>query len=351
MKTQRTHLFAWPSTVRVIADEFKPVSTVHSENGVCSVVLEALVTKLDFPAAGPDHWKLQSPTYVLRKANNDDKNIEALVGPTIRVRKGDKLRIRIINSLDPKDLPPDNDTRADFPQGYSVTNLHTHGLHVSPSKAADNVYVEIMPHEHHQFEYDILPNHTPGTFWYHPHKHGSVAYQLTSGMAGALIVEGGLDDIPGIKGITEYVLVLQQFHGKILDQSAKVLRADPNDIYDKLKIDTALAAKMPAPLRSWRFLSGIERKRALAPNKNRGNPPPQGSGSCGDSPKAPDAKNDTEWLLVNGQFIPDIKIQQGELQRWRFIHASIDEVVNLAVMDPKTNTFLTLTEIAVDGKL
>ena len=30
----------------------------------------------------------------------------------------------------------------------------------------------------------------PGTHWYHAHKHGSTALNVTNGMAGALIIEG-----------------------------------------------------------------------------------------------------------------------------------------------------------------
>ncbi|HEV3385568.1 MAG TPA: redoxin domain-containing protein [Gemmata sp.] len=339
---------------KILADDLKQPQTVHSVNGVCDVVLEAIVGKNAFPAAGMDNWSLQSTTYVLRGANNEILNIGGLVGPIIRVGKGDKLRIRIINSLDPKELPKDNETRENYPQGYSVTNLHTHGLHVSPSKAADNIYVEIMPHEQHQFEYEIPANHPAGTYWYHPHKHGSVALQLTGGMAGALIVEGDLDHVPGIKGITEQVLVLQQFHGKILDAQAKLLRADPSDIYDKLKEETALQAKMQAPARSWRFMSGIQRKQVLATQKKMANPPLKPFAPmqlCQIPQNFPDPKQpaDIEWLLVNGQFVPNIRIRQGEIQLWRFIHAGLDEVINLAVVDPATNGFLTLNEIAVDG--
>jgi len=34
-----------------------------------------------------------------------------------------------------------------------------------------------------------------GTYWYHPHHHGSADVQMTSAMAGALIVEGHFDDV------------------------------------------------------------------------------------------------------------------------------------------------------------
>jgi FtsP/CotA-like multicopper oxidase with cupredoxin domain len=41
------------------------------------------------------------------------------------------------------------------------------------------------------YDIEIAPpvDHTRGTYWYHPHHHGSADVQLASGMAGALIVE------------------------------------------------------------------------------------------------------------------------------------------------------------------
>ena len=57
----------------------------------------------------------------------------------------------------------------------------------------------------------------PGTHWYHAHKHGSTALNLSNGMAGALIIEGDYDktlhDYYNSKAqpLEEKVLVLQQF--------------------------------------------------------------------------------------------------------------------------------------------
>ena len=50
--------------------------------------------------------------------------------------------------------------------------------------------------------YDIeiaMPDdHTGGTYWYHPHHHGCADAQISSGMVGALIVEGDFADVPEI---------------------------------------------------------------------------------------------------------------------------------------------------------
>jgi hypothetical protein len=120
--------------------------------------------------------------------------------------------------------------------GAHVTNLHTHGLHTEPGRnpdgsAGDDVMLRIIPRadwEARQREADqearrLYPDerlaeadfehrlgdvmrvrsrreglppqpHPPGTHWYHPHAYGSTHDQVSSGMAGFLIVEGDVDE-------------------------------------------------------------------------------------------------------------------------------------------------------------
>ena len=53
------------------------------------------------------------------------------------------------------------------------TNLHFHGLHVTPrerSPYGNNVLVE-LPNGKSRFRVRIPPDHDQGTFWYHAHLH------------------------------------------------------------------------------------------------------------------------------------------------------------------------------------
>ena len=72
------------------------------------------------------------------------------------------------------------------------SNLHFHGMAVSPQGNSDNVFVHVHPG--HQFEYEVrIPaagRQRPGLFWYHPHAHGVVAKQMLGGMSGGLVVDG-----------------------------------------------------------------------------------------------------------------------------------------------------------------
>ena len=133
-----------------------------------------------------------------------------LGGPTLRVRPGDTLRVLVDNQLPPN--PDGVPANPNTPHQNNTTNLHVHGMHVSPQGNSDNVFVEIPPAGNFQYEYQIPANHPPGTMWYHPHKHGSSSVQLFSGMAGALIVEGGIDAIPEIAAARDLVYLITELN-------------------------------------------------------------------------------------------------------------------------------------------
>jgi len=213
-----------------------------------------------------------------------------LIGPTLRVTRGDTMKITVRN-----DLPPSKDAKGNpipCPMAHSnmvhpldVTNLHTHGLHVSPSGNSDNVFLEICPGKSLDYAITIPPDHPFGTFWYHAHVHGSTAVQVSSGMEGALIVEGGLDDVPEIKAAKERIFLLQQIS------------------YDQQGEIESLAQFSP--------------------------------GSWADSKRS---------VTVNGQIAPVVTMEPGAVERWRFIHGGVRETLPLFVQGGGP-----LNEIATDG--
>jgi FtsP/CotA-like multicopper oxidase with cupredoxin domain len=92
-------------------------------------------------------------------------------GPTLRVRAGDVLRIRLIN-----DLPPNPDPvplSMMLPHHFNTTNFHFHGSHVSPTGISDNIFRSMEPGQSYDIEIAVPSDHTRGTYWYHPHHHGS----------------------------------------------------------------------------------------------------------------------------------------------------------------------------------
>jgi FtsP/CotA-like multicopper oxidase with cupredoxin domain len=173
-------------------------------------------------------------------------------GPTMRLHPGDSLGVTLTNQMD------------------QPTNLHTHGLHVSPAGNSDNVFVHVMPGETFNYEFAIPHDgvsglYIPGLYWYHPHMHGYSSDQVSGGMAGALIIEGALDALPEIRDVPERLLVIQ----------ATQFDAD------------GVMISFP--------------------------------------------KMDVIAIFVNGQSHPAIEIAPGETQRWRIINASAFTFLNLAL--------------------
>jgi len=130
-------------------------------------------------------WTLSDDRVELRSFIGSGAKAGDFVAPTIRVVPGQRLNIELDNRLEPC-----TDKQRSEHLCFSDTNVHTHGLWVSPAGNSDNVLITIKPTEKFRYEYDIPPDHPAGTFWYHPHSHGAGYAQVGSGMAGALIVSG-----------------------------------------------------------------------------------------------------------------------------------------------------------------
>ena len=116
------------------------------------------------------------------------------------------------------------------PNCFNSTNMHFHGLHVSPCSiwddgkpdcgpghtgqpkvASDDVLFEIPPivEGGKPQKYCVwLPKfHAPGTHWYHSHRHGSTAIQVANGLAGALIVR---ERKPLVRPDNDFVWLIQE---------------------------------------------------------------------------------------------------------------------------------------------
>jgi FtsP/CotA-like multicopper oxidase with cupredoxin domain len=180
---------------------------------------------------GPSAVEIDGRRYCLRAYNG------LPVGPTIRVPRGENRKVRVNLSND--------FVHSDFREAqtlgglgrkschdFNVTNLHGHGLHVQPNHATDDpadpckgngcapdqryygdhVLHQVPPGESAQYRWDLDEDgpHHEGTDWYHPHIHGSTAIQVMNGAAGALLIEGELDEVPGVALAKERVMVMTQ---------------------------------------------------------------------------------------------------------------------------------------------
>ena len=180
--------------------------------------------------------------------------------------------------------------------GLSSTNFHFHGFHVSPQAPQDNVGLELRPpppagtdvaamahgshgarglvaYGHYDFALDPLRyTQAPGTHWYHAHKHGSTALHVLNGQIGTFEVRGEFD-----RALETYFA--QQGGG---------------DLVDRLLVVQQLQEKQPG-------LGGADQTAAV---------------------------------LVNGQGNPIVTMKRGEIQRWRFVGATMQASAALRIGFP-----------------
>jgi FtsP/CotA-like multicopper oxidase with cupredoxin domain len=226
------------------------------------------------------------------------------VSPTIEVTPGSTVRVTLHNEL-PADPSCAHSADVNKPHCFNGTNLHTHGLWVSPAGNGDNVLLSIDPGVSFQYEYNIPADHPSGTFWYHTHRHGSTALQVSSGMAGALIVRGHRVPTPQAHGdidtllvptrdgsFRERILVLQQIQYACRDADGKIkvnadgsYRCDPGDV------------------------GGVEGYDQFGP----GSWPASG-----------------RYTAINGQVLASFDgAIAGRIERWRVIHGGVRDTINL----------------------
>ena len=231
-----------------------------SHDGVLALTLTATPAVVDIGAAQPaSTW-----TYDL-----------VVPGHTWEIRGGDTLKVDLVNSLPP--LPDGHPVDLTRPHEWTTTNLHTHGLHVSPAPGADNVFLELPPGERTHIEIPVPADHPGGIFWYHPHKHGGVCQQIRGGMAGMLIVRGEIDDVPEVKAAKEQVMVLQSI---------------------ELGPDYQLMDPIPHPTKTESFFPRTQ-----------------------------------VFYTVNGVLTPKIRMYPGEVQRWRLLNAAEGKFMALQLTD------------------
>ena len=236
------------------------------------------------------------------------------VAPTIRIAPGQKLAIDLDNRLELC-----SETQRAEHRCYNDTNLHTHGLWVSPSGNSDNVLISIAPGEKFSYRYEIPADHPAGTFWYHPHRHGSGFVQVGSGMAGALIVTGDrkptmtspgdvdilLKDKKG-RAFPERVLLFQQIQYGCLDETGKIAGRLVKVVDKGIEVEEYVAP--------WLCSNGTVGRI----ENDEHDVPWNGSG---------------RFTGINGKVQPAMEAARaGRFERWRLIHGGTRERVGMRLL-------------------
>src|ERR1700747_3604348 len=125
--------------------------------------------------------------------------------PTLRLSPGDQLKINYIN-----DLPVNPKESCAITPCMDMTNLHFHGLTVSPDAPQDDVLTMMaMPGKSLHYTVQIPKNHSPGLYWYHTHPHGESYRQALDGMSGAIVIGGIETYFQALVSLPERVLVVR----------------------------------------------------------------------------------------------------------------------------------------------
>jgi len=249
------------------------------------VGLPAALTRNQMPASParvPDEpevrWHDQMPALTLR-AVRDQHGRSAFafdgrtVPPVIRVAPGATLRIRYVN-----DLPPHSHEQCAGTPCMNMTNLHFHGLVVSPRGRQDDVLNMLaMPGQTLEYSVQVPRDHPPGLYWYHPHPHGESQRQVLDGMSGAMVIEGIDRYVPEVRGLRERVLMLR---GRDIEHAA-----DAASLISRVGIPQA---------------------------------------PCGAATERPE-----RVFTVNGVVRPAIPLAPGERQFWRIVNASADSYADV----------------------
>jgi suppressor of ftsI len=152
---------------------------------------------------------------------------------TLRAHAGDTIRIRLVNRL------------------AEPTNLHTHGLTVSPRGNSDDMFLHVAPGQTEEYEIRLPADHPSGLFWYHPHPHGFSDVQVRNGMSGALIVDGLLDSVPVLRGVPERLLLLKDL--QVDSGRAALLSIGKNTVRTVNGIVNPVIVLRPGATELWRI--------------------------------------------------------------------------------------------------
>ncbi|MEA2240239.1 MAG: hypothetical protein QOC81_4963 [Thermoanaerobaculia bacterium] len=177
-----------------------------------------------------------------------------------------------------------------FPPKVSATVAHTPQSHGAGSAEQQATHsgeeTEAGP------DRPVMMGQAPGTHWYHAHKHGSTAIDISNGMTGAFIIEG------------DYDKQLDGYYG------AGWARKQPVMVINQI---------------------------GVSPNLERG--------PGGRQARGPD-------LSVNGRLNPIVRMKPGEVQLWRILNTTYRAGVYFAAntsSDPPGPTEFVRMQLAQDG--
>ena len=346
------------STTHTLAADLEEPITLSSKNGVLDLLMVARaapVKAISLPGPAP---ATQGWVYDIcpRPANGSTVCPSGSTAPNyyggtrLALMQGDTLKFRLVNKL-----PPGADFKhaAEPEMGFltmNPTNVHTHGMLVSPHYATkadptvgDNVFVmtfnsangtPLVSHHMHsvvdtdatEYVINIPQNHPSGLFWFHPHIHGISYNQMSAGLSGIITVGDMADYIcrgpactPAKQDLNVRHLLLKD--SQVLADGTLQDQPDPSFCTDGNGNQAPLA-------------------QGLCAGQNQSLSPGDGAANYAGG----------QWFLtVNGNRYPNIPVTTAAGEIWRITNTSGSLSYDLRLFNPAQNQDMIVQVLSLDG--
>ena len=260
----------------------------------------------------------------------------------LQLEPGDMLKMRLVNKL-----PMVLDSEHAREPGHhflasNPTNLHTHGLIVSPHfptqrdpTYGDNVFVMTLNPDNPppgdgdivhgdvrfgftEYEIKIPKSHPSGLFWLHGHLHGLGLNQLSSGMSAMITIGDPADYLCKDADCSAFLKTLPVRHLMLKDTQI-------------LKNSDMVTEQYPVFCKTKPTDNEVSRQGSCAGIHGR----PTGGG---------------RWFFsINGQPYPHIPVASGNGEIWRIATGSATVTYDLGLRDDATGQNMLMQVLSVDG--
>jgi FtsP/CotA-like multicopper oxidase with cupredoxin domain len=278
----------------IIANPTTRVLDITYEAHQSTQPLESLVggVPTSFPTTGflTYAWTINDGLNTVDGVANSATTGDTFPAPTLKVNRGDTLRITLLNDL----MDLGNLGITSVVDGSTVTemplNNHTHGLHISPNYSSDNVLLTMPAGKGFVYEYKIGDTQPDGLYWIHPHNHIYSTQQVYRGLSSMLIVGQPDSSIAEIATLPERTMSLQ-----------------------------------------YQYLTNAgTANQALAQFTGIGAAPGQ-------------------QLTINGKVNSTITVNPGQTEVWNIANMTAQANINFTLKNSSTNTSLPIVIVAQDG--
>ncbi len=270
-------------------------------------------------------------------------------GTRLALLAGDTLRIHLVNLLPPAIHAKHAIEPGEAFLSRNPTNVHTHGLLVSPHGPTaddptygDNVFVLtfnpangvpiVSPHMHStarmrstDYTIKIPANHPSGLYWFHPHAHGISLNQITAGLAGIITIGAPADYVCADPACRERADHLPIRH---------LILKDSQVLADGTLQDQPDPGFCVPPSG---FVAGVS----------------LGAGACPGQDQTASGGNDYtggHWFFtLNGQPNATMTVPSPTGEIWRITNASGSTTYDLNLYDPSRAREMVLQILSIDG--